>query len=226
MGPGPNYFSASPDNVWLDQDSLLHLRITKRNNLWYCSEVISSKEFGYGTYVFTVAGGLTTINEKAIFGLFTWSDYTFMDQANSEVDIEFARWNNANDSLLLTYSVQPVWFDNPSPYLERTRRPQMAVSKLQSPTTHVFTWTPDTIFWKSYEGENYPSSNLMASWQYDKSNIARSKLEGGRTSSPIVIPAPLTTTNVRFNLWLLFGQPPASGAETEVVIKRFEFHPL
>jgi hypothetical protein len=51
-------------------------------------------------------------------------------------------------------------------------------------------------------------------------------MEGGRFSNPIVIPAPSNTTNVRFNLWLLAGQGPASNRESEVVIKRFEFRPL
>lgn len=226
MGPGPNYFGGTSDNVWLDQDSLLHLRITRRNNQWYCGEVISTKEFGYGTYIFTVGGGLDTMNERAVFGLFTWSDYTFYEQANSEVDVEFARWGNANDPQLLTYSVQPVWFDNPSPYIERTRRPSIATSALRNPTTHVFTWTPDTVFWYSYVGETYPGNQLLASWKYDKGNIPRIKMEGGRFSNPIVIPAPSNTTNVRFNLWLLAGQGPASNRESEVVIKRFEFRPL
>jgi hypothetical protein len=225
MGPGPNFFSASTENVWIDSNGHLHLRITKRNNRWYCSEVISTKEFGYGTYVFTVDGGIDTLNERAVFGLFTWSDYTFQEQANSEVDVEFARWGNRNDTQLLTYSVQPVWFDNPAPYLERTRRPSLQRSDLQAPTTHVFKWTPDTIFWNSYSGENYPSNLLLASWKYDKGNIPRSKLEGGRTSDPIVIPAPATTTNVRFNLWLLAGLAPADNSEAEVVVKRFEFYP-
>lgn len=225
-GPGSNYFANSADNVWLDQDSLLHLRITRRNNKWYCSEVISSKEFGYGTYVFTIVSDLTTINEKTVFGLFTWSDYTFMEQANSEVDIEFSHWNNINDSLLLTYSVQPVWFDNPSPYVERTRRPQIPVRLLKTVATHVFTWTPDSISWNSYEGDQYPAGNKFASWYFDRTNPARTKMEGGRTSMPIVIPAPLSSTNVRFNLWLLNGQAPSDGRDQEVIIKRFRYFPL
>lgn len=225
MGPGPNYFSGSTDNVWLDPDSMLHLRITHRNNRWYCSEVITTREFGYGTYVFTVEGGLDTLNERAVFGLFTWNDSSFQSQANSEVDIEFARWGNVNDSLLLTYSVQPVWFDNPFPYLERTRRPSIAASVLTTTTTHVFTWTADTVFWKSYPGDQYPGSQLLASWKYDRGNTPRTKIEGGRVSDPIVIPAPLTHTNVRLNLWLLAGLPAADGTEAEVVIKKFEFYP-
>ncbi|MFM9052504.1 MAG: hypothetical protein ACKOKF_09375 [Bacteroidota bacterium] len=226
MGPGPNFFGGTSENVWLDQDSMLHLRITKRNNRWYCGEVISAKEFGYGTYIFTVDGRLDTMNERAVFGLFTWNDYSFQEQANSEVDVEFARWGNANDSQLLTYSVQPVWFDNPAPFLERTRRPGIPVTSLRTPTTHVFKWTPDTVFWYSCAGESFPGNQLLASWKYDKSNIPRAKIEGGRVSNPIIIPAPFNTTNVRFNLWLLSGIGPASNRETEVVIKRFEFRPL
>ncbi len=226
VGPGPNLFSSSSDNIWLDQDSMLHLKITKRNGLWYCSEVISTKEFGYGTFIFTTQSDLTTLNEKSIFGLFSWNDYSFYNQGNSEVDIEFARWNNANDSLLLTYSVQPVWFDNASPYAERTRRPQMQVNKLKTTSTHVFRWTPDSVTWKSYEGSNYPGINLLASWAFDKTNPARTKIEGGITSAPIIIPAPDDSTNVRLNLWLLNGQAPSNGTESEVVIKSFRYIPL
>ncbi|MEY4926767.1 MAG: hypothetical protein RI894_1203 [Bacteroidota bacterium] len=226
VGPGPNIFSASSNNVWLDANNMLHLKITKNGTKWHCSEVVSTKEFGYGTYIFTTASDLTKLDANAIFGLFTWNSYSFQQQANSEVDIEFSHWGNANDSLLLTYSVQPVWFSNPSPYIERTRRPTMPVKKLKGTCTHVFKWTPDLITWESYEGDAYPSSNPLSSWSYDKNNRTRQKIEGSRTSDPVVIPAPADSTNVRFNLWLLNGLAPLTNTESEVVIKSFRFIPL
>ena len=226
VGPGPNKFTNSSDNIFLDATNSLHLKITKVNNSWYCSELISSKSFGYGTYIFTTSSDLTTLNEKVIFGLFSWSDYSFQAQANSEVDIEFSKWNIASDSLLLTCSVQPVWFDNPAPYLERTRKPPMQVKKLKTTCTHLFKWTPDLVTWETYEGDTYPGTNLLASWSYDKMNMPRSKLEGGLASNPIVIPSPDDSTNVRFNLWLLNGQAPSDNKEAEVVIKSFRFIPL
>ena len=226
MGPGPNYFASTAQNIWLDADSMLHLRITKNNNTWFCSEIISVKEFGYGTYIFTTASDLTVLNEKTILGLFTWNSYSFQTQANSEVDIEFARWNNANDSLLLTYSVQPVWFDNPTPYIERSRRPQMQVGKLKGHCTHMFRWTPELITWETYEGDNYPGTNLLASWSFNNTNLPRRKLEGGLVSNPVVIPAPEDSTNVRFNMWLLNGQAPSNNQEQEIVIKSFKYIPL
>ena len=227
VGPGPNVFSRSLDNVWLDANNMLHLKITKVGSQWRCSEVVSTKEFGYGTYIFTTASDLTTLNERAVLGLFTWNDYSFQTQGNSEIDVEFARWGDSSDTSLLTYSVQPVWFSQPAPYIERTRRPAMQVSKLKKTCIHVFKWTADLVTWASYEGEVYPTNNLpLASWSYDKSNRTRQKLEGNQVSNPIVIPAPEDSTNVRFNLWLLNGQGPANNSQTEVVIKDFRFIPL
>ncbi len=226
VGPGPNIFSASSNNVWLDANNMLHLKITKNGTQWRCSEVISTKEFSYGTYIFTTASDLTTLNPNAILGLFTCIYYYLQKYANSYVFFVFSRWGNANDSLLTTYSVQPVWFSNPSPYIERTRRPIMQVRKLKSTCTHVFKWTPDLITWESYEGAAYPGTNLLSSWSYDKNKRTRQKIEGNRTSDPIVIPSPADSTNVRFNLWLLNGQAPATSAESEVVIKSFRFIPL
>ncbi len=225
-GPGPNIFTNAPANIWLDASNMLHLKITKTNNTWLCSEIISSKAFGYGTYIFTTASDLTILNEKTIFGLFTWNSYSFQTQANSEVDIEFSRWNAASDSLLITYSVQPVWFDNPSPYVERTRKPPMQVSKLHGACTHMFKWTPAMITWETYEGDSYPGTNLLSSWSFNNTNPPRNKLENGLISNPIVIPAPEDSTNVRFNLWLLNGQAPSNNQEQEVVLKSFRFIPL
>ena len=50
----------------------------------------------------------------------------------------------------------------------------------------IFTWTDSLITWKSYEGTDYPGTNLIASWRFDKNNQARTKLEGGKESNPIV----------------------------------------
>lgn len=226
VGPGPNYFSESSENIWKDSDGQLHIKISYDGNQWNCAEVISVKEFGYGTYIFTVSSDLTTMNEQAVLGLFTWNTYSFQTQGNSEVDIEFSRWGNAQDSTLLTYSVQPVWFSISGPYTERSIKPNMQVSKLASTTTHVFTWTPEKVTWESYEGDSYPGTDKLASWEFDNTNIARRKYEGNSVSEPIVIPAPEDSTNARINLWLLGGTPPADLTETEVVIKSFQYKPL
>lgn len=226
VGPGPNRFSGNADNAWVDSLGYLHLKISKKNDLWYCAELISTKEFGYGTYVFTCESDIRVFDKYAVFGFFTWNNYSFQTDGNSEVDIEFAKWGTATDTLLTTYSVQPVIFSNPSPYSERTHKPTIPTSSITGTKTYMFTWTPDSIVWKSFQGANYIGATQLSHWSFDKNNIQRSKIENSLTSNPFVIPTPGDSTNIRFNLWLLNGQAPSNGLNHEVVISSFKYIPL
>jgi hypothetical protein len=226
VGPGPNRFSGTSDFAWVDANGELHLKIAKKNNVWTCSEIISTKVFGYGTYVMTCKNDVSVFDKNAVFGFFTWDSYSFQTQANSEIDVEFSRWGNANDSNLLSYSAQPVWFSTPGPYAERTHKPTVATKYMKQPMTYMFRWTPDSIHWESYEGLNYPGVNKVSEWTFTKNNIARQKIEGNQTSNPIIIPAPSDSTNVRFNMWLLNGAAPSNNTEHEVIISNFKYAPL
>ena len=55
LGPGPNDWSDSTNNVWVDASGYLHLKITEVGGNWYCPEVISEQSFGYGEYRFKLA---------------------------------------------------------------------------------------------------------------------------------------------------------------------------
>lgn len=165
------------------------------------------------------------IEKNVVYGFFTWDNTSFLEQANSEVDIEFSKWGKSSDSLTLTQSVQPVWFNIPAPYIERTNHPQININKIRFPSSHAFTWTDSLITWKSYEGTDYPGTNLIASWRFDKNNQARTKLEGGKESNPIVIPKPGSDTHARINLWLLNGIAPSDNKEVELIVKEFKFIP-
>ena len=101
----------------------------------------------------------------------------------------------------------------------------MNLNKIKFPSTHSFTWTDSLITWKSYEGTDYPGPNLIASWRFDKNNQARTKLEGGKESNPIVIPKPGSDTHARINLWLLNGIAPSDNKEVELIVKEFKFIP-
>ena len=226
MGPGPNYFSDSLKNVFVDNQGYLHLKITKDGNSWSCAEVISVPAFGYGTYVFTIENNMADIDKNVVVGFFTWDSAAFYTQANSEVDIEFSKWGAANDSLTLTYSVQPVWFSNPVPYYERSHRPSIPKSKIKTTSTHAFKWTDTLISWSSFEGSNFPGNNQFANWYFDNTNIPRVKIEGGNQSLPIVIPGPGGDTHARINLWLLNGLGPSDNNEVELIVKEFKFIPL
>jgi hypothetical protein len=201
MGPGPNNFSDSVDNVWVDGNGYLHLKITHPDSNWYCSEIISDESFGYGTYVFTIDRRVDTLDRNIVLGLFTWD--TYAPQFNyREIDFEFGTWGNpANDNS--QYVIQP--WDMPG----NLYRFDIDYTGDATTTTHVMTWRPDGIYFKSYYGDFSlapPPETVIQDWYYTGSD---NPPPGGE--------------NVRMNLWLISGLSPVNGLESEVVIKDFQF---
>lgn len=226
LGPGPNYFSGYYEDVFVDEQGYLHMRIAEHGGKWYSSEVISQMAMGYGTYTFVVQGDLENIPENITLGLFTWDNNTFFEEANSEVDIEFSKWGDTAFDNTLHFSVQPVNF---GPYYpERTYNPDTEPGDLIGISTHLFIWTDTLITWNSYRGDSEDPADLVATWSFDLDNPARVKNENGSSSEPIIIPAPGETTNARINFWLLpwVSTIPTDGLEQEVVIRRFAYAPL
>lgn len=225
-GPGPNYFSGDERDIFLDENGYLHMRIAQHQGKWMSSEIVADQITGYGTYRFTVEGMLDAIPDNIVLGLFTWDNTTFQDQANSEVDIEFSRWGDGNAQRTLQYGVQPINF---GPYYpERDFVPEYEPGTMNGVSTHEFTWTKDLITWKSYSGDQADTSQLVGEWTFNKSNPARVKNEGGRSSKPIIIPAPGNETSARINFWILTGIAPGpkDNARHEVIIRKFEYLPL
>jgi hypothetical protein len=107
IGPGPNYFSDSPGNVWTDRHGHLHLKLTHANGRWYCAEVFSKRLFGRGRYSFTLATPLHRLDPHVVVGLFTWNDSpAFHDR---EMDIEFGRFGRVITLRNGDYVVQPYY---------------------------------------------------------------------------------------------------------------------
>lgn len=147
VGPGPNYFSNSTENVWVDSSGQLHLRITNRNNKWYCAEVGTKESFGYGKYIFTLVSKVDNLNENIVLGLFTWSN----DPAYHyrEIDIEFGRWEDpVNDNA--QFVVQP--WDTPGNLY------RFDVNNSGNPkSTSSFNWQSDYIAFQCIYGKYYSS---------------------------------------------------------------------
>ena len=86
LGPGPNNFSASTDNVWVDDEDRLHLKITHRDGTWYCAEVYRMESLGYGTYTFYLSSYVDLLDKNVVGSPFLYQD------DEHELDIEFSRW--------------------------------------------------------------------------------------------------------------------------------------
>ena len=200
VGPGPNYFSDSTNNVWVDIAGQLHVRITNRSNQWQCAELVSARTFGYGTYRFELASSVDAINPNVILGLFTWSDDpVFTDR---EIDVECSRWGNAADPNNAQFVVQPY---NLSGHQARYATPASDTN-----SAHLFNWQTNGVTFQSQHG------NFLA-------NPSPAKTITNWTCS---LATPVTgDENMRINLWLMNGLAPTDHNELEFVIKSFRFVP-
>jgi len=158
VGPGPNVFSDSPENVWVDSGGQLHLRITHRDGRWRAAEVVLGRSLGYGTYRFTLASPVGRLDPNVVLGLFTWSDDPAYN--HREIDVEVARWGNAPTARNAQYVVQP--YDHPG-NLVTFVQPDTA------PTSHEFTWAPNGVSFRSATA----GGSTIAAWKYGGPDVPR-----------------------------------------------------
>ncbi len=198
-GPGPNYFSDSIDDVWVDAQDRLHLKIVYRNDRWYSTEVFSDAPLGYGIYTFTLASRVDQLDKNVVLGLFTWDD-TAPAYNYREIDIEFSRWGDVAGPNS-QYVIQP-WDHSGNRY-------QFNTTLSGNDSTHSFWWHSGGVQFASYQGHAPNLGSVINAWLYT-----------GPDNPPPGF------GNARINLWLLNGTPPSDGQGAEVIIERFEFVPL
>lgn len=147
-GPGPNIWSNSNLNVWIDTEGNLHLKIIKNMNNWICSEIISLQSFGYGEYTFKVSSNIELLDKNIVLGLFTY------ENDKKEIDLEFTRKGIASNPAGW-YVVQPS-----------TRRSEFnfPLNLTGDFTTHKFIWSSSEILFQSYHGHS--TEHLMSKWNY------------------------------------------------------------
>jgi hypothetical protein len=193
ISPGRNYFSCSDDNVWVDENGYLHLRITKREGKWYCAKVTLKESYSYNKYIFTVASRVDRLDRNVVGGLFTYLDDT------NEIDIEFAKWGvkNNHDGQFI---IQPAHNEGNSHHFKLKLR--------RTYSTHVIDWKQDKIVFLSYRGpyqENPPKRKIISEWSYTGQDIPIDDEE-----------------KVMINLWLYNGVPPSDNKEAEMIISFFK----
>lgn len=190
--PGPNYFSNSRDNVWVDSRGRLHLRIAKNNGRWECAGVILRGAKSYGRYTFRISTDADKLDKNIVAGLFLYRD----DQ--NEVDIEFARWGDAK-AMAGQYVVQPSAIE------DNVHRFSLAEAGRKS--AHVIDWKQDSIVFSSHRGHEDTGikRNMVEEWSF----------KGDTKPSP-------DRTKVMINLWLFKGTPPSDQKEAELIIDSFE----
>jgi len=197
-GPGDNYFSGKKENVYVDENGKLHLRLTNRNDKWYCPEVRLVDRLGYGKYYFHVDRLPQTLDKDIVIGLFVYDLHDSTD-FHREVDIEFSTWGT--DTLLNSqYVLQP-----------KVNEAYRFQTDFNMGTKHMIDLRRHRIMFKSEYEEGlknpttvpYTSHTMLPDHQY------RSKNE-----------------RVIFNVWLYHTSEPSNLQEFEIIISKFEFEKL
>lgn len=159
-GPGPNYFSPSRKNVWVDSLGRLHLKIIKTKNKWQCAEVYARKSLGYGKYLFDISTDISRIDKNIILGLFTYLDL------NNEIDIEFSRWGKTRNQNA-QFVVQP--------FTKKGNIKRFDVQKSVDKLRCSFLWEKDKISFECWHRKN-----LLSSWVYKGKDIPKKGREKAR----------------------------------------------
>ncbi len=216
VGPGGNPFTDDPQDVFVDAQGRLHLRVVFRNGAWRSSEVVLMQDTGYGTYWFTTESQVHTLDPRLTFGAFTWDafcdDATIPQWPNREIDFEDSRWGNAGDPTTSQVVVQP--YDVGSNLVRYTTPPLVP-----SPTlTRFFKWTPQQVEFGAVTGKRSPGSIGAGSI------VHQSVYTHAPTQSRRVPPS--GRQRFRFNLWVNSGGGPSDGQTAEVVVSSFVYEPV
>lgn len=155
LGPGPNNFTDHEENIWVDDEGRLHLRVLKREGRWYTAEAISEESFGYGTYRFSVSSRADLLDPQLVAGLFTWDNDPFSN--HREIDVELSRWGDA-DNENAQFVVQP--WTNP----DNVHR--FDIGGLR-PTEHQFTWGPERVDFVSFSA----AGDTLTTWTYSGEGV-------------------------------------------------------
>jgi hypothetical protein len=197
-GPGPNYWCGDEEDLWIDGQGRLHMRINYKSSLSaYGCVSIKTLVSGCGVYRYTVTDGPSgtpdSFDKNVVLGLFTYETNATYD--NYEIDVEISDWGDPTPNANLWFS---TWQD------ETPTSDDFLVEFGTGAVEHTFVWQPSAILFTSTKDDV-----LIG--------------DGVRTGSD-VYPCPTEPIYARINFWLMSGLSPSS--EQEVVIGDFEFTPF
>ena len=199
-GPGKNFFAGGRENIWVDEQGRMHIRMTHNNGRWYCAEARLVESLGYGKYIFQLEGNPMKLDKDLVVGFFTY-DHGDTAHYHREIDIEFSQWGDEkNDNS--QYVLQPHDIS------ENVHRFQTDLSKK---TQHVISWKKNKIGFSSgyvtVDGDSEVVTEF-AKWTYKPHRKLRNSNE-----------------KFSMNVWLYKAAFPSDFTDYEFIVSKFEFIP-
>jgi hypothetical protein len=199
-GPGTNLFSGKKENVWTDAQGRLHLRITNRDDEWFCPEVCMVKTLGYGKYTFHLEAFPQVLDKDVVVGMFLY-DHIDTYNHHSEMDVEISKWG-LPQNLNTQFVVQPME--------DKTHRFDVDLGRKSS---HSIGVTKNKVYFRSW----YPATGNSVNEKDETIREYRFKLK-----------KPYIPDNEKaiINIWLFQTIEPDNLKEFEVVVNDFTFEPF
>lgn len=195
-GPGPNVFLKQ--NVVIDKQGRLSLRISREEEGWSCAELRLSEVLGYGRYVIEVENDPNMLDPQSVFGFFT---YDFDDPPYyRELDVEFARWGDP---------AHPGGNHTVQPYTDESNTAHFELASLGDRSMHVIEWLPNKVVFIAYRIGRTGWAQETARFVWSRGEVFRP----GRAY-------------LHLNFWLFQGEAPRTGAPQMIKIGSFQFTPL
>ncbi len=218
VGPGENVFTDRLEDVFVDSEGRLHLRVAHHEGQWWSSEVVLLHPHGHGTYLFQTSSLLDRLDPNVTFGTFTWDPWGDDDSLpaapNREIDSEDSRWTDAPLPTSSQAVVQPA--DATPQNLHRYTIPDQSVD---ARLTRFFVWEPDHVRFVALRGHHWPTAFTPADL-IDEHVFTHAPAQGR------FVPTAGRAT-LRISLWLndvaMGGMPPTSpagGQAVEVIVDR------
>ncbi len=193
-GPGPCNWSE--DNAWVDSTGQLHLKISMANGKWYCGEVYTTENLGFGTYKWYVTGRVDKLDKNVVLGLFPYSG----PDGQNEIDIEMAKWEDPANPMG-NFTVYPA--KRGRSYTTKT----FSFTLVGDSTTHMFNWQSKSVYFQMFNGHRTDNKHKISDWNFVPANYLNY--------------IPQQAMPLHLNLWLRKGLAPSDGQEVEIIIERF-----
>ncbi len=198
---------ASQNNISVDANGYLHLRISKSSDTFTGSELFTRDNFGFGTFQWQIQGSnIYAMDPPVVLGLFPYGPRNGIGvDAENELDIEFSNWNGEDGEINADFTDYPstgnklpggksAWEDN----FKASSSPANTTARIQwSSTSAIFT--------------------LMGGLQPigTTANIIKQETFKGNN-----VTIPQAAIPVGMNLWSFKAKPAHSW---EIVIRSFQY---
>ena len=191
--PGQNRWSK--DNVRVDAEGQLHLRLNFRAGGWYCAEIRSEEWFGYGSFIFHLIANPAHLASHSVLGMFLFNEIS-----QNEIDVEISQWGKDAEANL-HYSLH----NRNGPVMVEKFFLNLSEGDF---STHRIDWLPGRIVYSSQYGHRQDLQGLIFQKILAASESEDTFLPNGKM-------------RVHLNFWLFRGNAPDQDAEMEVIIRRF-----